>query len=435
MIVFILIAFAFLPLSTYLLNTKSLLFSASISFLLGCFAVTYSSFLLHLFGIPMTVYLHLSVIALFATANYFFWGKNLKKVLTSRGVYFPNDLFYIEKTMLFASIFMFLILLIYSIYWPVRDWDALTLYDFRAKVIATQHSVDLLKSLEANYYFAYPLFTSQVHALHYQFNDLSPMFFYAALFTSFSIAFYYLIRMHTTRFISLLLFFILITTNILVQHSFMAYTNLPYAVYLVLGIFFSFNYFLYNKTGYLYVSLLSVGASIWVRDAEPFWVIVLLSLCIASLYHASWKKIGLILLVFAFFILPWQVYRHMVFVDKVFISSTVSFSNGISQITYVHLYTLLRYLWTYFFSPYLLMHIIFFMQGGVVIFFTKNKNSIFLMSLVLTIYLLILAGTTYMSITYPKWQKVGGSLERMSLLLIPAILYFVAYSTPLQKRK
>ncbi len=261
------------------------------------------------------------------------------------------------------------------------------------------------------------------------------MFFYSSIFITFSICFYFLLRPFTSRLIALIILFTLITSNSLVEHSFMAYTNLPYAIYLTLGILFSLHYFIKPRVESLILALLFVGGSMWIRDAEPFWIVVPAILSISIFKNKNWKLFLLLLPALILFYAPWSIYKSNILKDKTFVSSTITILDGIHLINFRYFFDLFIYMWKYFFLPYIFIHILNLLESIRTIFYTKNKNSLITMCVIISIYLLIGAGSVYMSLTYPKWLRVGGSLERMSLLLIPITLYFIGIGIKIDRKK
>ncbi len=147
MIFFILNTIIFFPLVSKLIKNKSIIFLSSISFLLGSFITTYTLFLLFLLGFPLSAFVYYSLLGCYALVNFSFFSTNFVNVIKQMPTNKKLILLPIEKILLTISIILFLLYTVYSIYWPVRDWDALTLYDFRAQVIYKTNSIQPLEKL------------------------------------------------------------------------------------------------------------------------------------------------------------------------------------------------------------------------------------------------------------------------------------------------
>src|SRR5690606_36372601 len=107
---------------------------------------------------------------------------------------------------------------------------ALALYDYRAKVKAVEGSMQQGPSL--GYFFQYPPYTSLLHVFSYIFSIDRPKIIYSCLYLSFLITFFALLRRSNTSSIALTGTLLLAIDTFVFRHSTMAYTNLPYVIFL-----------------------------------------------------------------------------------------------------------------------------------------------------------------------------------------------------------
>ncbi len=426
MIVFFLCSISFYFIVDWLDGSLSPWSKIAVSYLLGLGTITYFSFLLFLAGIPITT---ATFVFLFGTAgliNFVFYRRRQKLMFGSKKKK-KNNFTNIPIILQIPIAIYMVSLLLFGLYWPVRDWDALTLYDFRAKVISETHTPRFLESTDANYYFAYPLYTSLVHTMTEKMDISSPMFFYGLSFSTFALLFYESlqekINNKTVSAISLLL---LVTSPVLYSHALIAYTNLPYALFFVASFIFLTKWVKNQDNKLLFLVCILGGLSIWVRDAEPFWTLIPLSVLVFSQSN-RWRKSLFSLLVFLFFILPWAAYKKEVLDNFIYQSTVVSVFSGIKLLSWQHFIHFLLYFYNYFIQPYLGIHFIFLLT--IIRYFLGYRRREYQLGLffMFGIYILIAAGTVYMSLTYEKWLKVGGSLERMSIFLLP-LSYYLACS-------
>jgi hypothetical protein len=166
-------------------------------------------------------------------------------------------------------VIIFLALIIFSIllatYWPVYEWDALALYDFRGRVIA--HTGELLGTIGQTEYFShYPPITSILHSLVYIFGGKNPQYIYPLYYISLLFVFYFRLLKSTNRKAGLFTTLILASNPVFFMHSTFAYTNLPYAIYFFVGTVYVYLFAIKKKTSYLVIAALSMGLTTWMSD-------------------------------------------------------------------------------------------------------------------------------------------------------------------------
>ena len=283
-----------------LLNIRHIIEKWGLSWLFGLGWGTMIWFLFYLVG-----NISFSLVSLFTSlvsSNILFWGL---AICTRKNVLLDSihslQLFKIQHTLDFwrrqnsfikictSIIIVFgILILIQDIFWPVTHWDALALYDFRAKVMVATGSLN--SGVQLGYFFQYPLFTSMLHATIY-FTSLGiAKIYYFILYQAFLAVFYSTLRKKTTKEMSIIGTLIMATSPIPFYHSFMAYTNLPYIIYACLGLIYLWLWFDNLLVKHLLIGSMLLGLSTWVRISEPFYYLGLLIIIFGTIKSLYIKK-------------------------------------------------------------------------------------------------------------------------------------------------
>lgn len=329
---------------------------------------------------------------------------------------------------------LFIYTLVTNIYWPVHDWDALALYDFRARALMIDANIIHAASNDS-YFMGYPLLTSLAHLFSYQVGLESPKFIYSLFYLSFLIIFYFSLRRNASEKVSIFTTIILALIPEVFAHSTMAYTNLAYSVYFVTGLLYLYAWIKTKVNVNLLISAILIGLSLWVRIAEPFWLVALIPVAIVS-----WKrKMNWGSLLYAFtimlFYLPWKYFTN--YINKLINYTpgitTQSLLSSVKEVTIDRILLVLNFLYRYVFSTWGLLFLIFVLSGlGLII--NKSKQTIIIFFLIIILLLaIIFAGTFAFFIVYPEWQLIPDSARRMSMFLIPIMLYSIAITISNEK--
>jgi hypothetical protein len=103
------------------------------------------------------------------------------------------------------------------------------------------------------------------------------------------------------------------------------------------------------------LALLFSSMSIWIREAEPFWIVTPLLL----IFFAQQKRLILTLLavitVLAFSV-PWSQYHSHVLSSFEFVSSSVSLTTGLNTLSFQHFLNFFLFISKNFIIPYLPLH-------------------------------------------------------------------------------
>lgn len=354
--------------------------------------------------------------------------------------FFKTIKFKKEKPKLSKVIFWSFILLIFSytlvvnIFWPVFDWDALALYDFRARVFMIDKN--LIHSATSNEYFlGYPLLTSLSHMFFYQMGLESPKIIYSLFYLSFIVIFYSLLKKRTGD--QKAMFFTVVLSLIpeIFSHATVAYTNLPYTIYLCTGTFYLYKWVIDKDKSDLILSAVLVGLSTWVRSSEPFWLVPFIVVFVFSINKKRAFQAFLYLLFSLIISLAWKYFMSFVSDLPAPVSSQERFFyyNTILNISIPRLWMVTTYLYKYVFSTWGLMFGLLILITVRNVFYRKNKKDVPLYTTILFV-LLLFAGTLFFSVSFNEWNQIPDSARRMSMFLLPLMLYSIALSTNNEKR-
>lgn len=317
--------------------------------------------------------------------------------------------------------------LIANLYWPIRDWDALTLYDFRGKFFASENSISDVFKIH-RYYLGYPLYTSLLHAFVYLLDVKgNPLFIYTLIYASFIVAFYFNLKRITSNKIALLFTFVIAFTFEIFDHSLLSYTNLPYSAFLLLGYLYFINYVKDTKLSSLVLASLLIGLSGWIRSSDPFWIPALLLMIYESIKNKKFNHLVMFIVIILTIRLPWSY-----FVSEISKGYSVTSSNNLNLIfttsisKYIdRLFLVIPYVWINVIKPQLSIYLMFVLT--LLMYIPKPSRVLTITRLLVLINLCVIIGGVYFySIVYEKWQVIGNSVTRMSIFMTPLILIVVA---------
>lgn len=396
-------------------------------FLVSSGLTTFAWFILNLLGIPYTITSYLllvwsvtSILFLinFITKKFNFSNFNLKTEI--------SKIWALPLWMKILILFLLAILisvLVNDIYWPVKDWDSLVLYEYRAKIFAdTGFMTD---GVARGYFFNYPLLTSLNHTWIYLTGIINPMFYYFLLYMSFIVVFYFCLKRYVSRELSLIGAVFLAVVPDILQHSQMAYTNLPYTIYLVLSYIYLYIWINNRKLGTLVTSSILLALSTWTRSSEPFWLIPIFLLII----YAFWKRRPIPIFVYMGIFFPiqriWNIFQAGIIGKESSTSEMITFSlltltrnidlNRAGEV-FIYLYNNVFATWGVLGVVYLLTFTIYMFRSK------KDKRVVFLL---LTLFSLVLLYFSTYIITYTQidWKGIPDSARRMSIFFPPLFVF------------
>jgi len=348
----------------------------------------------------------------------------------------------IEKITVGLTLFLFLSSLIHNIYWPVTDWDALAVYDFRAKTfVITGFMQD---AITRGYFTGYPLYTSIIHTFLYLLNFKNPVFIYTLIYISLILTLFFVIYKISGKRLFSLVFALFISINsALYGHSIMSYTNLPYTVFLAVG----FAYLIYSfhrklSLTYFYAGILLISLSSWVRASEPFWLLGVSFVIIFLIYS---KKAIHVLSSLAILYLPrflwFKFLSNSKIIEGSYDTGALSATKGlISNFLNLDQPKIISYFYNNMLLPYnalllaflasLILLIYFVFVKKMVKFNLRDDQSIFIFlpsALVILSILIMLLGIYIFMFLFGDYAfQIAGSAERSSMPLIVFLLFSIS---------
>jgi len=375
----------------------------------------------------------------------FFDFKSHKETKTTESV--------LNKVLLVLIFTLFIFLLVDLAIWPPYFWDSIALYDFRGKYFASGKTLQDLADITRPsriisgklYDFSYPLFTSIVHAVLYLDGFSNPKWIYLIFSFGFLYIFYkFQRRNNVKKSVSLLLLLSLISQPVVFLVSHLAYTNMPFMYYFVLGVFFLYEWIKNKRVGTLILSSLLIVLSTQVRNLESFYIVVVLFLVILSLiYH---KYIFQLLTAASVVFLSGQFWFSRVrLLDlKVTIpTSTEYLSNatllGLKNFSIERFIEVFKFYFNslWFYSPFFLLFIVTLSNHFFKRFHLKRTSLdikyLFFPAFISLLVLYTLIGSYFFSFTNDSWKEISGSLYRVLIPILPLILSYTGFILGMKK--
>lgn len=317
------------------------------------------------------------------------------------------------------------------------DWDAVALYDARAKFLQTGSNFSGMVSLSnydnknSYYYLMYPPYTSIAHYFWYQFGFNQPVtLLYSFYLVLFAWGLYSLAQGRLGLTWGLIFVLLIIANKNIFLSSLDGYTNLPFSIYLALGILLLANYLKEKKSWQLFYGIILVATSQWIRFIEPVWigvVIVYLLLAIKK-KNLKWGLTSFLLLV-AVCLLEYLSWTHF--------TNTIAKNPTIFQISVMNIIESLVGI----FTGSLIVVFLFFITTMGISFLIHiaslftcfhsdkkddcNKDLLFLKGVIIASIFIYFFGLYAISFLADWWKEMGGSLVRSSGLMLPLSAYLI----------
>jgi len=341
-----------------------------------------------------------------------------------------------EKIIVSLLCFFIFSNIVIGVYWPVYWSDALTVYDFRAKLLASTlffPQAAALRIEAPGAVFSYPPMTSLVHTWLYLWGWANPKIFYPLLLISLAAIFYYSLRDHSPRYHCLMFTLILITVPHLYTHATCAYTNFPFAFYFSVATLYLYRWMTQEKRGFLVLAGIFLGFSSWVRyESEIFFLGYLAILVVFGLSRKRYFAPFLFALLY-FAIQPlWKIYFQYVLRLGTFsaitfrISATLGMSTKFLDLARWRQVLVFLWEWVGYF------HVTFALLILTSLLYIDRLRKHRFLFLVIALNLILFVVATYIfSLTSPGWNSTGtgGSVRRLFIMFLPIIWYFIAVIT------
>lgn len=400
---------------------RSVLEKLSLSYLTGLLILTLGLFFANILGLAITPVLTnaLSIIGALIFFIYLYLDRVLGKLRITTSTH--------SRPYFLALLTLATIVLLYGLWGVVATWDALTLYDFRALRLIEFGYLDQVARLQGSYFYSYPLFTSLAHAYLYLASWSSPLILYALLYLSLLISFYYLLRNFASSNTSLLGTLLVAIAPHYFWHSQIAYTNLPYSIYLSLGTLYLY---IYQKNGRVVDLLLGVilsAGSTWIRSAEPFWLINLAYALYLVISRKGYRHLPTVILINLAIERIWKIYSASM-QSKVaestlsqISSTTTTLVSTISPDKMTLITSATLYFFNHAMRPYLPVLLLF--AVSIFIKIISKSRDYALDTVTLGYYAISFAGTLVFASSQSYWSNIPGSLERMMIFISIPIIY------------
>lgn len=313
-------------------------------------------------------------------------------------------------------------------FWPHTDWDAITLYDFRAKTLVHTNSLSpLLTTTQDLYIVSYPWYTSVLFAFCYLLGSWNPMGIFSFLSISLAITFFSVLKSTRNSFTAHSGVLALLTVPLFFTHMTVAYTNFPFSIFWGLGVVFLLTWIRGESHEVGLLGSILFGFSFWIRASEPFWVIGVFLLCCGVLMR---KQPMAVLWLFPMLLAKvlWKLYVGAVLVRilsaqnpdvATFMKPTpvdlyIFFDVERWMAVFAHLWKFALPLW----AGWLVCIACIILRLSYV-----RKNAIALTT-VGAIGALIVLGTFVFAST-PFWREIVDSFQRLLLFAFPVFVYVV----------
>lgn len=262
-------------------------------------------------------------------------------------------------------------------------------------------------TMNNKYLVSYPLMTSLSHTWMYLIGFSSPMIFYAFIYISFLLLFYYSLRKIVSSKLSIMFTAILSAFPDFYSQGQLSYTNLPYASYLILGGIYLYLGIKFNKKGYFIISMIMTALSGWTRYVEPFWAVSVIVVLIYGILKLKNLYISLIYTSFVYlFRIPWNKLYSLISGGSITIQNQIGggTSTVIGGLSHnMHLGVVMNYVFTYGIKPFLPLYIL-----CIILLFYKiiyKSKDWWALILTGTLFLLFL-GTYIFSFSFPEWINI-----------------------------
>lgn len=337
--------------------------------------------------------------------------------------------------LLFGVIFIFLVVAYGNVFKHIVAYDAITLYDARAKFMLAGENFTSMErfssydSAQPSYYWFHPPFTSIAHYFWYTLGFPLPVgTFYTLIWTLMAATIFFNTRRYLNLNASLAVVFMAMASPRIVNLSLVEYTNVPFALTLVVQFFAAITYLKKPTISSALLFASSAALSIWIRAVEPIWILLYIALFVI-LFKKSIERlpkyvIYVSILIPIITLASWNYLIHdIIQVGNTIISNAPTISNlflGIFNGRMVEVVIALAQGWGYVYIAYLSLIILIAAHWK---WCKKQDNSstvLFGFSIILLTLLFYIASIYYVSFNEVWWEDVAkDSVPRATIFLVP----------------
>jgi len=321
------------------------------------------------------------------------------------------------------------------------DWDSISLFDARAKYFLNGVKFSEMGNYtkydipeNRPYYLLYPPFTSFTHIVWKLSKSNIPVsviysgYLFALLYVLFSYS-----RGRFSGFLTALLIIVVGFNRDIFTISTLEYSNLPFTLYIIAGLLLLIKGLEEKSIWSMIMSGLLISSSVWIRQLEPVWMLISLSLLICGFISKRKDAIFCSLYIAAISALSYLSWKSFVsgYSDtptliRYGINEFVRPIKGVStgELITVVIYTIKTW------GLYMLAYLIAITLGIMKIKRVARYPDLSILLLFLTLTILFyFVGLYFMSFQKESWMILGNSLIRSSTFLVPiAAIYLFSSS-------
>lgn len=398
-----------------------------LSYLIGVGLFTLLLFILYTIGIRFT---SINTIFVYLTSFLILFLINYKLGRIKKNNIYFNLSFKTttEKVLVGILFFIFISVLISGFYRPISSWDSISLYDFRSRMFLQTGGFEAMSWW--SYYFSYPPLTSLAQYWMYVFKAGTAMPIHACFYIFFVLSSFGVFKRWMNNILALIFTLFIALAPELFLHGHLAYTNLPYTLFLVLGTIYLYLFFKSHRYSDIILGAILIGLSTWSRTVEPFWIIPLTLTIIYSLINKKIFPIIIYCLIFFSIQLPWKQFQFSV--AQVGSSNPVTTAvSTTSEMIKMHdtnaFKTVFDYLnWVIFdyYKVFLFIPLLLIVKKII----HKEKIDWFFPIFIICSLLILVGGTYVFSKTQPTWNQIPDSARRMMLFIPPVSIFYLAFT-------
>jgi len=315
------------------------------------------------------------------------------------------------------------------------DWDAVALYDARAQFLrggvkfSEMGSIAKYDYKNGYYYLLYPPFTSFTHYLWYQVGIPLPIsLLYTFFLMGMGIGIFLLLQPRLGTTWSLVATLLVLGQQSLFSTSLVAYTNLPYTLYLSLGILTLHRYLIEKKIWWFCLGVVLVSSSQWIRFLEPSWLAVVLAFFLVGV-SKDWRSYSFKSLIMAFYCLlgyvSWKYFTDVIS-DKeaIFNTSPLYILEPVIGI-FTGAFLQMALIYTRMWGSIILIYLGSFLSLLLQLKKPEIKADTFLFLVIFFSFAMYFCGLYFISFQFDWWPEMAGSLLRSSTFLLAPAIYLV----------
>ena len=331
-----------------------------------------------------------------------------------------------------------------SVYWPVWEYDALSMFDFRARVFAKTESISeaarTITIISPSYFLAYPPLTSLVNTWLYLCGWAHPKIFYPLLLISLAIISYYSLREYSRRYHALLFTLIIVTNPGVYFYAASSYINFPCAFYFAAGIMYLYRWMSTPKRGFLGLAGIFFALFAWTRqESIPFFLGSLVILIIFAISQRRFFAPVLFALLY-FSVEPlWRIYLAYLFhsqytaIDTFVASSSfipeVSGAFGLFKLLFDFVQWRKVLLWMRLWIVANHRETLYSLVLVTLLCIDRVRKHLFLFLLVYLNLILFTLASYIVLMAWDWWKGAGASAKRFFIIFPPIMWYFMALLT------